>query len=295
MSVFFQVLANALVSASQYALIGASFALVFRTCRFIDLAHAAVFTLGAYFLFFYRVELSLPALLALPLTLISVAAVGLLLETGIHARLRRTGASSLVHLLASLGAYIVLQNLISLAFGDDTKVLSTQHVQEGFVIAGARITPLQISTAAVSMLTLLLLWLLLRFSPIGRNMRAIASNPDLAIVCGLPVQRVILVTVGVSSALGALAGILYASDVGMTPTMGLPMLIMGLVAVVIGGVERIGLIALGAVLLAVLQHIGGWLISSLWKDAIAFVVLFVFLIWRPYGLGSGKKPRGSTG
>jgi branched-subunit amino acid ABC-type transport system permease component len=97
----------------------------------------------------------------------------------------------------------------------------------------------------------------------------------------------------IGSSLAGLAGILVALDVDMTPTMGMNALMMGVVAVIIGGINSIPGIVLGALLLATAQHLGAWFIGSQWQDAIAFVILVLFLLFKPEGF-FGKKVRSST-
>ena len=124
-------------------------------------------------------------------------------------------------------------------------------------------------------------------------MRAVANDSELARVAGIESDKIILLTFALGSALAGIAGILVALDVDMTPTMGMNALMMGVVAVIIGGVGSIPGIALGALLLGMAQHLGVWFISSQWQDAIAFVILLLFLLFRPQGF-LGKKVKTAT-
>ena len=124
-------------------------------------------------------------------------------------------------------------------------------------------------------------------------MRAVANNPELARISGIESDRVILSTFALGSALAGIAGILVALDVDMTPTMGMNALMMGVVAVIVGGVGSIPGVALAALLLGMAQHLGVWYISSQWQDAIAFVILLTFLLFRPEGF-MGKRVKTAT-
>jgi len=115
-------------------------------------------------------------------------------------------------------------------------------------------------------------------------MRALAANPELARVVGMDADRVVLYTFLVGSALCGAAGVLISLDIDMTPTMGLSALLMGVVAAIAGGIGSLPGAALGALLLALAQHLGVWKIPSQWQDAIAFAVLLVFLVFRPAGV-----------
>jgi branched-subunit amino acid ABC-type transport system permease component len=186
----------------------------------------------------------------------------------------------MVLLLASLGLYFLLQNTISMLFGEDTKSIRSGVVREGLPVFGARITPIQIVIIAVSILLVVLTAVWLKTTKIGKAMRAVANDSELAQVSGIDSDRVILWVFAVGSALAGVAGILVALDVDMTPTMGMNALMMGVVAMIVGGVGSIPGVAL---LLGFAQNFGVWKISSQWQDAIAFVILFVFLLVKPEG------------
>lgn len=283
-----QLIVNALVSASSIYLVGIGFALIFQTTKFFHFAHGIVFTTGAYSTFLFKVWLGLPNLFSLSLGIVLSALLGCSMELYIYRPLRRKGASSLILLLASLGIYIVLQNIISMVFGDDTKTIRSGAVREGINIFGARITPIQIVLICVSLSLAITVWVILNKTKMGKAMRAVANDRELASVSGIESDNVMLGSFVVGSALAAVAGILVALDVDMVPTMGLNTLMMCVVAVIIGGVGSIPGVALGALLLAIAQHLGVWKISSQWQEAVAFVVLLAFLLFRPEGF-LGKK------
>ena len=114
--------------------------------------------------------------------------------------------------------------------------------------------------------------------------RAVVSDEDLARVYGIDVDRVILHVFLAASALAGAAGQLLALDSGIAPAMGFRVLVMGLIAAVIGGLGSVPGVALGALVLALLQHATAWWVSSQWQDAVVFAVLVVFLVLRPHGL-----------
>lgn len=283
-----QLAVNILLVAMEYALIGVGFSLIYHVVRFFHFAHGLVFTAGAYFTFLLHAWLGLSLFFSISIAIGLSAVLGCLIDSFIYRPLRHKGSSPLVLLLASLGIYIVLQNVISMVFGDDAKTIRFGIVKEGINILGARITPVQITIIAVSLFLLLCCFFFLKYTKMGQAMRAVANNPELARISGIESDRVILSTFALGSALAGIAGILVALDVDMTPTMGMNALMMGVVAVIIGGVGSMPGIALGALLLGMAQHLGVWKISSQWQDAIAFVVLLMFLLFRPQGF-LGKK------
>jgi branched-chain amino acid transport system permease protein len=283
-----QLLLNALLAGSITILIAVSFSLIYQTTRFFHFAHAVVFTSGAYFTFLFYRLLGLPIVIAIPIAVGLSSLLGCSMEIGIYKNLRKKNTTPMVLLLASLGLYIVLQNTISMGFGDDTKSIRSGVVREGLPVFGARITPIQIVIIITSVLLVISVAFWLKKTKMGKAMRAVANDAELALISGIDSDKVILWTFGIGSALAGVAGILVALDVDMTPTMGMNALMMGVVAVIIGGVGSIPGVALGALLLGLAQHLGVWKISSQWQDAIAFVILFVFLLIRPQGF-LGRK------
>jgi len=261
-----QLIINGIIAGAGYALVGIGFALIYNVGRFFHFAHGILFTVGAYTAFLCNQLLGLPLFLSVPVAIAVTAASGCLLNLVILGPITRRGGSPLVLLLASLGLYIVIQNVISLCFGDDIKTL--------------------ISSAML----LIAVALFLRTTGLGKAMRAVSSNAALAEVCGISSRRLVLYAFGIGSALAGIAGVLAALDVNMTPTMGLNALMMGIVAVIIGGSQSVSGIALGALLIGLAQHVGAWKLGTQWQDSIVFIILFTFLLVRPEGF-LGKKIR----
>lgn len=195
----------------------------------------------------------------------------------------------MIFLLASLGIYILLQNLISMFFGDDTKSIRFSVVNEGINIFGARITPIQGVILFTAIVVTMLLILFMKKTKMGKAMQAVANDPELANISGISSDRVILISFAIGSALAGLTGILVALDVDMTPTMGMNTLMMGVVVMIVGGNNVKGIVC-AALLLGFTQNLGVWYISSQWQDAIAFLILILFLLLKPEGF-FGRKLR----
>jgi branched-chain amino acid transport system permease protein len=287
---FNQIFVNAIIAGSIYTLIALGFSVIYATAKFFHFAHAAVYTSCSYFAYLFYTILGLPFWPAIFLAVLSSVFLGIAIEVIVYKPMRYRGATPLVLLLSSLGIYIVLQNIISMAFGNDKKTLRSGMVTVGIEFIGARITPIQISIIAGGMILLIGCWALLNFTKMGTRMRAVASDPNLALVIGIDIDRTIFFAFLLGSFLAGIAGLLISFDVDMTPNMGMNALMMGVVAVIVGGVGSIPGAALGGFLIAFAQNFGVWQISSQWRDAIAFVILLLFLLYRPYGF-FGKKIR----
>jgi len=262
--------------------------LTYYPTRFFHIAHAATLTFSAYFTFLFSIQLAFPVAVSIPLAILCATVVGMLSEIALYKPLRKRNASPMILMIASLGLYIVLQNVISLLWGDSTKSVRTGEIKVGHEFFGAYITDIQIITIAVCVALFVACVLLMKYSRIGRNIRAVASNPELSNVVGIHSDRVILWAFGIGSALVSVAGILITFDTDMRPTMGFSWLLYGVVAMIIGGVgSNWGLVG-GALLLATAQHLAAYYIGSQWMDAVAYIILILFLIARPLGF-SGKR------
>lgn len=290
---FQQIVANGLVAGSTYALVALGFGLIFQVCRFFHFAHGGVYACAAYVAYAGVNSLGISIWVAVPIAVLGAAILGSGIEILIYSPLRRRSASSLIFLIASLGVLIVLQNCLSLAFGDATVRLRSGEVSEGINVLGARITVVQIMTVAISVALSLGTWAWLRYSRWGCMLRAVATDFGLSSVVGIQSDRVIMLTFAIGSALAAVAAILVAYDTDLTPTMGFRALLMGVVAVIVGGIGSIPGYFLGGIFVGLAQHLGVWKLPTEWQDAIVFLVLILFLLLRPQGF-LGTPLRRST-
>jgi len=284
-----QLVINIFLFTSILLLLSISFQLIYSTTKFFVLSLPAITTLSAYFILllnqfipFFPINLFLSILLATTL--------GVLLEKFIYSPQRAKNNNSTSILISSLGVYIILQNLISLFYGDDIKSIRMDEVKVGHQILGAYITDIQIITIAISIILFIAVLLLLQKTSLGRQIRAVSNSPELCNIYGINSNRVILWTTAIGTALAAIVGILIALDVDMTPTFGFNYFLYGVVAMIIGGVGSYRGLVFGSLLLATAQHLAAYYIDTKWMDAMAYIILVLFLIWKPLGF-SGVRLR----
>ena len=283
-----QILANIFVSTTLYSLVAVSFSFIYYPTKFFHIAHAAVISFGAYICLYLKIKFPIPFLVSITLAIVGASLIGILCELLVYRPMRKKNLPALAYVIASIGLYEVLQNCISLYCGDDTKILRTGEVTVGNQVFGAYITNVQIITIFVSIILFIAVNLFLKFTITGKSIRAVASNPEPCNIYGINSNMVILIAFGIGSALAAVAGILSAMDTNMTPTFGFNLLLYGVVALIIGGVGSTkGLIA-GSLLVASAQHLSAYYIDTKWMDATTYVILIVFLLWKPLGF-SGKR------
>ena len=280
-----QLLINMFVAGAQISLMALSFGLIFACARFFHFAQGAVFASGPYLTFLLTQWLGLPFVMAIPLAICLGAVLGCSLELLIYRPIRARKASALVLLLASLGAYIVLQNIFSIVFGDQSRVLWSPSNHEGLHLFGGRITPVQVITVGhCRRSNSLLRGCFYHRRGLGMTIRAVASDPVLASVSGVRINRVFSWVFALGSGLASGAGILVALDTNFAPTMGIRPLLMAVIVVVIGGIGSLRGVAICSLLLAAAQTGAAWFIRSEWQDAISFAILLVFLVFRPHGI-----------
>ncbi len=281
-----QILFNIILSWSVIFIVSLSFYLIFKPTKIFHISHAFTISLAAYSTYFFLSQGWLGLLVYILALFLSVI-FGILNEVIFYRHLRSTKNSNLNMLVLSLGVYIVFQNLLSMTFGDEIKNLTTT-ISERHHISGVFFTQIQIISilSAVSILSFtLFLWHKTR---LGKAIRAISENPELSRVIGIPRDRIILIAFGIGSAYAGVAGILVGLNTGITPTMGFPLLLYGIVAMIIGGLGSIWGIAIGALILATVQNLTAYYIDTRWLDAVTYLILIGFLIFRPFGVSGAK-------
>lgn len=283
-----QFLINLTFSFVLLFLIGFSFVTIYKVLLFFHLPHAIIVTLGAYLTYTISIKYQLPIYFAIPLSIILGFFLMLLINQFIYKPLQKFKLESWQLLIASLGVYVVLQNVVSMVWGDSTLSFRTWPVKAGHQVLWAYITDLQIITIISSSVLLVISWLFLERTNIGQKIKAVSSNPELASILGISKNQTAVWSFVLGSGLATCAGILIAADTDMTPTMGFNWLLYGVVAMIIGGMGKMRYLFLGALLLATAQHLSAYYLDSKWMNATAYFILIVFLYFRPYGF-SGKR------
>ena len=284
-----QLLVNGIIMGCLYALIGLGFGLIYNTTRLFHFAHGALYTVAAYLFYLFSISVALPLWLAVILALLLTSFLAVILEKGIYYPFAKAGCSLLILMIASLALYIILVNFIALFFGNETKVLSP-GVQKTYHFASVIVTQIQLLEVFVFLLLFVAFFFLLKKTSLGRTIRALRDNPDLVTALGIDVQRVRWQVFVLGTLLTSAAALLSAYDVGIDPYSGLSALLAGAVAVIVGGIGIFESASLGGIILGLLQSLVIWQTSAKWQEAIVFIVLIFFLLFRPQGL-LGKRKR----
>lgn len=289
MSLFLQLLINGLIAGAIYALVASGFSLIYSTNKFVHFAHGATVAFSAYMFYaifsLWHTELLASVILSLGLG----AALGYTMNFFVYNRLRKQKASALIQLVASVALLILIESLILLFFGADVKSINLIKVEKGLEFFGAIITPLQLFIVVVAILLLGLLYYFMKHTKIGKAMRAVADNKDAAEIVGISAKQIFAWSFVIGSLIAGAAGILVGLEQNLEPMMGTNLMIKGFTGAVIGGITSVPGAVLGSFLLGFTENFGIWYLPSGYKDAIAFVLLFVFLLFRPQGLLGIKR------
>ena len=279
-----QLAANGIISGSVYALVALGFTVIYGTVKFFHFAHGAVYAVGAYLAWLAVVQLWISVIPGVILACLLAGVLGVLIDMTVYRPLRARKSPNLVFLLASFGVFVFLNNALQLVFGADIKSLRSGPVQEGHHVFGAVITNTQIVILIACLALALALIIFVKVTRLGKAIRAVADDPVAASLVGIHSELIILTSFFLGSVLACAAGILVSLETNIEPTMGLNAVLKGIIAAVIGGMWSIPGALLGGLILGLAENLGIYGISAGWKDAIAFAILVIFLLFRPNGI-----------
>lgn len=278
-----QVLLNGAVTGLTLAVLALAFMVVYLPCRVFYLALAGIYALAPYITLACLAH-GWPAWLAVASAIVTGIGASLLCELMNHAPLEKKHASPGAHFVASLGIYLILVQVVALVWGNETQALRTGIDVVYRFGAGLMLTRAQILAAGASIALLAFFYCWLRFSTLGLRFRAMADNPIQLALFGYNIRRLRMLAFGMAGFLGAVSSLAVAYDVGFDPHGGLPVLLLAVVAMIIGGNTSFLAPVLGGLLLGLTRATIVWHLSASWQDAVTFLLLALFLLFRPQGI-----------
>ncbi len=302
LAIWLQAIVDGLVTGATISLGAIGITLTHAILRFANFAHGEFITWGGYFALAALVAVAgggdLAAMLGGPLgpfsfgwpliaaalaAILVTAALALLLDAVYFRRLRRAKIA-IASVIGSFGAALVLRNLVVLGYGADPEYFS-REIQIAIRFGpGLRITPDQIALAAVTAVLVVALHLFLTRTQMGRAMRGVRENPDLAAVSGIDVAAVIRATWVIGASLAAIAGVLIGLTIQLRPAIGFDLLLPLFSAAILGGIGSVYGAVLGGLVIGVAESLAVLLIGSEYRAAAAFIVLILILLVRPQGI-----------
>lgn len=278
---------SGLTTGGVYALIALGFSLVYNATGVINFAQGEFVMLGGMITAAAMTGWGVPLWLAALIGLAITTAVGVLLDRAAIRPARN--ASVVVLIIITVGASIFIRGVARIIWGPNERPLPAFSGETPIMVLGATIAPQSLWVLGATVITALAMYLVFEYTVVGKAMRACAINPHAAQLCGIELSRMVSWSFALAAAAGAVAGIVLAPITMTQYTIGTMLGLKGFCAAMLGGLgHSLGAIA-GGLVLGVLEALGAGLVSSQYKDAIAFVVLIIVLLLRPAGIMGGRR------
>lgn len=282
MTYILQQLLNALQVGSIYALIALGYTMVYGILTMINFAHGDLFMVGAFFCFLAAIYLKLSFIPVLILSMLGVALLGVVIERFAYKPLRQAPRVSAI--ITALGVGLFLENF-TLALSPYPQQVPQLLENTNWSFGGVSISSLQLLVIILSLLLMWILDLIVRRTMVGMAMRAISWDKTVAPLVGVPVNLVISVTFAIGTSLGGAAGVMYGLAYPVIdPYMGIMVGWKAFISAVVGGIGNIRGAMIGGYILGAVEILVVAFLPSTYRDFIAFVLLLILLIFRPYGI-----------
>ncbi len=280
-----QVIISGILAGSLYAMVALGLALIFGVMRVINIAHGPMLMLGAYTTYFLHSAFGLNPYLSLPISMAVLFAIGAVLQRTLVFRV--VDAPELSSLLLTFGVSIALVNVAQLAFTSDLRAVeyfTGSWLMGSFAFSKPRVIACLFSAAITAAA-----FLFLQKTRLGKAIRATSQSREVAMVCGIDVQRIHLISFGLASALAAAGGTLIAVMVAIQPEMGQIWTFKSFLVIVLGGAGNYPGALLGGLLLGLIEQLASLFLTTQLSEAVAYVLLVLVLLVRPTGLLGGRS------
>lgn len=281
MEIVLQALVNGIVSGTLLAVPALGFNAIFAVLRFPNFAIGALATAGAYGAWLANTVLGAPVAISLAVGFCIAGIIGAIVEFVALERLGRGG--HLMKAIGSLAVGMVLENAIRFAFGNDLRAFDLPLARD-IVLGPIRIGPQQLASLAFALAIMAAVWAFLALTSLGRSMRAVADNPDLARLKGVDPKLIALVTVFLGAGLCGVGGTLVGLDSSLDPLTGGRILLSVFAAAVVGGLGSIPGAVVGAFLIGIVEEFTALALAPAYRLAVSFAVIFLVLSFRPAGV-----------
>lgn len=287
-----QLTANGVINGSAYALLGVSFGLILSVTGRFHIAFTFSYALAAYLAAEIGERSGLPFWPSLVAGALCAAASGALVERFVYRPVaNKAGASALLMIfVASLGLAIVGRNAISLIWFTSPSKQISGFTNGGVSVGSVTVTTLGLLTTAVSLGLIVLTWLLLQYTTLGRSIRAVRVNPEMSLVVGIDPRAIYIVVLALGSFLAGVGAVLDATKTSATPDMGLNPLFYAFVVSFLGGLGSSPLtVALVGIALGLAESWSALLLPTQWSALVVFAILFVYVALRPVPMAALVK------
>lgn len=282
MAVVFQLFFTGLGIGSVYALVALGFVLIFRATNVVNFAQGEFSMVAAYLMVVFAVDLGWPYWLSFVIALGGMALLGAIFNLGVYYPLRNR--TFLPVIISTIGASIFLSNTVLALYGPQPQVLPGWFDTPGFQLGDVYLDSQYLLIIAVTVALVTFQYRLFEHTLLGKKLQATSQDKEMAALLGIPVATMIMITFVYSAVLGGIAGILVAPVLFVSIQMGSTIALKAFAATIIGGFGDVAGAIVGGVALGIIETFGAAYISVPFKDAFAFLVLILFLAFRPQGL-----------
>jgi branched-chain amino acid transport system permease protein len=295
-TLFLQQLVNGLSLGAIYALIALGYTMVYGTLQFINFAHSEVFMMGAFAALYAAMAATGGESGVAPMAAVGAAVAAMVASVGLALLVERVAyrpmrkATRLNVLITAIGVSLLLQNVALLAFGTN-RPFPDLLPRLTWDLAGVAVRLNNVLILSVTILLMVALTFVVERTQVGRAMRAVSHSRDTAALMGIPVDRIIVFTFAIGSALaGAAAFLFVVENPRVDPQMGTTVGLKAFVAAVLGGIGSIPGAVAGGFILGLSETLVSGYLASTWRDAIAFLLLIGILLFKPSGIMGKHVP-----
>jgi branched-chain amino acid transport system permease protein len=292
-AVLSELIFQGLVRGAMYGLMGIGLSLIFGILGIVNFAHGELFMLGAYVMYFVAAALGLPFVVGVAAAGVALFIAGVLIERGLVEPLRRRAGRDwlLDSFVLTIGLMVILQNLALIVFGSERRGVTTL-IPGSLDFGEITITYERLVILALAIVVVGLLAAYVKFTRIGKAIRATAQHPEAAQTLGIDINRIYTIAFGIGAALAGMAGAMLISIFPAFPTVGAQPVLKSFAVVILGGLGNIpGAIAAGF-LLGIVEAYAFFFMSAGWQSVITPIIIVLVLIFRPQGLftAQGERP-----
>lgn len=288
---FLEQIINGLSTGSMYALVAVGYTMVYGIAKMINFAHGEIIMVGAYITYVCMSLLGLPMFIAVAISIIGCAILGVATERVAYRPLR--GAGSLTVLITAIGVSYLLQNVFLIIFGS-ASLTFPKIIPSGTISLGSiTMSYVTIATLIITAISTVLLLFFVNKTKLGKAMRAVSEDGKAAQLMGINVDTTIALTFAIGSALAAIAGVIYGTKFSLiNPYIGAMLGIKAFIAAVLGGIGSIQGAMIGGIIIGIAESFTITYISSAFSDAVVFGILIFILLVKPAGLfGSNVREK----
>ncbi len=286
-----QLIINSVVTGSIYVLIAIGLTMVYRVLKFANFSHAELVTFGAYMAYIVNVSLGMNLFYGAMAAFFLTGAMGIATDRLVFKKLRNKGSNVISMMIASIGIGLVLRQSIQEKWGPNQVWYDIET--RTFEIFGGSITEMQVYIILISIALILIMHFMFTGTKLGKAMRGVSDNPQLAMASGIDNEKILLWVWFIGGGLAGIAGVFRGADTRLVPLLGWEIILSAFAVVILGGIGSFYGAILAAYILGFAENFGVLLLSDLsistgYRPAIAFIILIIVLILRPSGI-IGKR------